>query len=108
MTVLHFDDAIAFVGQRRIMGNQDQRRAGFSQPVEQQCHHGLAGRLIKIAGWFISENQRRPRGDSPGEADALLLAARKLGRIMIETVAKADRLQFGAGLGFRIGNASKF
>ncbi len=53
-----------------------------------------AGGGVEIAGRLVGEDQRRARGDGAGDGHALLLAARKLRRIMGEAMAEADRFQF--------------
>ena len=57
---------------------------------EQEVHHLQAGVAVEIAGGLVGEQKLRPRRGGARERHALLLAAGKLRRIMIEPVAEAD------------------
>jgi hypothetical protein len=69
-----------------------------SSSASSTCDAGLA---VERAGGFVAEQHLGPLGDGAGDGDALLLAARKLGREMVHPVRQADALQrlFG-GIGF--------
>ena len=56
-----------------------------------------AGRGVEVAGRLVGEDQRRARRGRAGDGDALLLAARKLRRVMGQAVAEADRFELGGG-----------
>ena len=90
------------------MGDHQQGCAGFAPPLEQQLDNIVPGCDIEIAGRLVGEDQRRARGNGAGDGNTLLLAARKLGGIMIEPVAKADCFQFRTGACLRIGLSGKF
>ena len=89
------DHALAAFGQRRIVGDDHQRRAGFRAAFKQQVGHGVAGRGVEIARRLVGEDQRRTRGDGAGDGHALLLAARKLRGVVIGAMAEAHGGQFG-------------
>jgi hypothetical protein len=55
----------------------------------QGTKHLRRGFRIEIAGRFIGQQQTRLVGKSTRNGDALLLAARKLRRLVIETFAQA-------------------
>ena len=92
----HPDHAVAARGQRRIVGDERERRAASRRKIEHEVHDRAAGRLVEIAGRLVGDQQRRPRGKRAGQRHALLLAAGKLRRIMVEAVAEAHLLEFGA------------
>ena len=49
-------------------------------------------RRVEVAGRLVGEQHGRPAHEGAGDGDALLLAARKLGRLVPEPVGQADRL----------------
>ncbi len=63
--------------------------------------HLHAAGAVERSGWLVAEQHFRPLGDGAGHGDALLLAAGKLGREMIEPIRKPDELQRRLG-GHRI------
>src|SRR5262245_28899310 len=66
----------------------------------------LLGRTcVEVSGRFIGDNQGRIGDDGPGDADALLLAARKLPRTMPEAVRQPDEVQRGKHLALALGAA---
>ncbi len=75
--------------------------------VRQQRHHRFAIRGIQIAGWFVREQDGRVSGQCASHCNTLLLAARKLRRIMANAMQHADfferlmhhLLAFGRGHG---------
>ena len=79
------------------MGDDEKGRAGIALAGEEQVENRIAGGGIEIAGRLVGEEDLRTRGHRPGDRDALLLAARKLGGIMGETVAETDRLKLPRG-----------
>ena len=90
----HADDAVAARRERRIVGHQRQRRAALGGQREQQFDDRLARGLVEIAGGLVGDQQRRSRRQRAGQRDALLLAARELGRIMADALREADGGQF--------------
>ena len=64
------------------------------RPAEEPEH--LGRRLaVEVAGGLVSEDQLGSAGEGPGDGDALLLAARQLGRTMPEPVAETDGVDDG-------------
>ena len=82
---------------RRVMGDDQQARAGRAGALEQQVDDPGAGRAVEVAGRLVGQQQARARRGGAGDRHALLLAARQLRRIMVQAMAKPDRLQFGRG-----------
>ena len=79
-----------------IVRHQHQRGAGVAIQPEEHLDDRPAGLRIEIAGGLVGEENLRPVDEGPGERDALLLAAGKLERVMLEPVAQADpREQLG-------------
>src|SRR3546814_17782438 len=79
--VLHLDDPSASFGERRIMGDDEQCRAGRVLAREEQVDDGRAGRSVQIAGRLVGEDDRRTGRNPARNGNALLLAAGKLRRI---------------------------
>jgi len=71
---------------------RDQRGAAFApNEAEELAEHGIGGVLVEIACRLVGENERRFVCESPGYGDALLLAAGKLGRPVIEPLRQSKR-----------------
>ena len=64
----------------------------FVQPLE-HLQDFLARAGIQISGRFVGQQDRRMIHQGPGNGNALLLAAGKLRRLVIEALAKADAFQ---------------
>ena len=87
------DDAVHLGGEALVVGG-DQRGAAFAaHQVQELGEDGVGGVLVEIAGRLVGEHQRRLVGERAGDRDALLLAARQLGRAMLEPLAKAERAE---------------
>ena len=61
---------------------------------EQQIDDLLAGVFVEIAGRLVGDQDRRIGRQRARERDALLLAAGKFRRIMVQPLAEADRREF--------------
>ena len=74
------------LGDLRLVGDQDD---GDSLLVEllKDGHHFEGGAAIEITGRFIGQQQGRPVDQRAGNGHALLLAAGKLGGIVVEAVS---------------------
>src|SRR5215475_3443846 len=75
------------------MRNQNQSRAFLSIQLHQQLQHVPAILGIKIPRRLISEQYSRLHHERARKRDALLLATRKLDRIMISSFHQSDALQ---------------
>ena len=80
-----------------------ERGAALDVAGEQQIDHLRAGGLVEIAGRLVGDQDRRIGRERAGERDALLLAAGKLRRIMMQPLGQADLGQF---LARAVGTAS--
>jgi len=96
-SVGQIEPALAAFGERRIMGNQQQRRAEPCMLVEQIIDDRLAGRAVEIAGRLVGQQQRGAGDKGARNRDALLLAAGKLPRIMPEAMPEPDPRQRSLG-----------
>ena len=77
----------------RIMGDEEQRRAVLALEREQQIDDLRSGLLVEIAGRLVGEDDPGARRERARDGDALLLAARKLARIVGQPVAEPDALE---------------
>ena len=75
MAVLDYHGAAAQPGQLRVVGDQDQRRAGLLGGAEHQLHDAVAGAAVQITGRLIGQQKRRAGNQGAGQGDTLLLAA---------------------------------
>jgi len=75
------------------VGHDEQDRLLLAMQREQQVRNDTGGRFVEIAGRLIAQQQQRSADQRTGERDALLLAARQLGRAMIETRGESDLLE---------------
>jgi len=91
------DRALAQPGKRQIMCDEHQSRTTLALERENEIDDRAAGGLVEIAGRFVGDEDRRVRCDGARDGDALLLAAGKLGRIVVHAMAEPDIAQFGLG-----------
>ena len=73
------------------------RHAALGMLGEQQIDDLLAGGLVEIAGRLVRDEDRGIGRQRARQRDALLLAAGKLRRIMVQSVAETDRRKFLRG-----------
>ena len=81
------------LGGVRIVRDHDDGLAVLAVERLQQVEDLVAGLAIEIAGRLVAEQQRRIGDDRARDADALLLAARELPRVVLRAVGQADDLQ---------------
>ena len=86
----HLDHAARAGGERGIVRDQHQRGAGFAIQPEEHLDDRAARLRIEIAGGLIGEKDLRPMDESAGQRHALLFAAGKLERVMMEPLGEAD------------------
>ena len=80
------------------MGDDDDGAALFAAGGLQQRQHLLAGLVVQRAGRFVAQQNFGVFGQRPRNGNALLLAARKLGREIVLALAQADLVQHGVGV----------
>jgi hypothetical protein len=78
-----------------IVGDHDDGLAVLFVQRLQQVEDFVAGLAIQVAGGFVAEQQRGIGDDGARDADALLLAARQLARLVFHAIAEADQRQRG-------------
>ena len=77
----------------RVVRHHHDRLAVLAVERLQQIEDLVAGLAIEVAGRLVAEQQRRVGDDGAGDADALLLAARELARIVVHALGEADDRQ---------------
>ena len=92
---------------RGVVGHQHKRHAALVVLGEQEVDDLLSRGLIEISSGFVRDQDCRIRRQGAGKGHALLLAARQLRGIMMQSVAKPDRHQFLRGAPRRIGVAGE-
>jgi hypothetical protein len=68
---------------------EDKRGAGLGVEVEEQFDDAMACLAIEIAGWFVREENLRTIDERACDGHALLLAARELGGIVMQSFAQS-------------------
>src|SRR4051794_14533317 len=91
------DGAVAALREMRIVGHEHERRAAVALQREEQVDDRVAGLVVEVAGRLVGNENRRVRRDRPSNGDALLLAARKLRRIMVQPLAQAHSRKLALG-----------
>ena len=83
--------------ERGIMRHQHERHAALAMLGEQQIDDLVSGCLVEISGRLVREQDRGVGRERTRDGNPLLFAARQLRRIMMQSLTKADRLQFARG-----------
>src|ERR687887_221982 len=81
------------LGQPGIVRHDDRRDPEAMVQLDEELVDALARRLVEVARGLVRQQQARLEDQRPCERDALLLAARKLARLVVEPVAEPDDLQ---------------
>ncbi|MCY1417818.1 hypothetical protein D9M71_333600 [compost metagenome] len=75
------------------MGDQDDGQLQFLVDLRQQLQHRGGGLRVEGAGGLVAEQDLRPAGQRAGDADALLLPAGKLRRVLARVLDEADAVE---------------
>jgi hypothetical protein len=91
VAVAHADDALGPGGNVVFVGDHDD---GLAHGVElrQALHNLVAGLGVEVAGRLVGQDDTGIIDQSPGDGDALLLAAGQLHGAVIEAIAQADHV----------------
>ncbi len=102
MAIAEFDDAPCMLRHVVVVGDQQH---GMTLLVElaQQAHDLFAAMAVERAGRLVGENDGAAVHQRARDRDALLLAAGKLARPMLQPVAQAERGQDFVGAGDALG-----
>jgi hypothetical protein len=90
MAVLEREDPVHVAGQFHVVGRDQGGGALVADHVVQGLEHSLGGGGIEVAGRLVGQQQAGLVGQGAGDGDALLLAARHLGRLVVETFGQAQ------------------
>src|SRR5262245_3644123 len=77
-------------GRARVVGDHDDGLAHLVDRTAQEAEDLAAGARVDVAGGLVGEHDPGPAGQGPGHGDPLLLAARQLGRAVLQPVAETD------------------
>src|SRR5580704_5774244 len=91
------NSATGAVGESRIVRYQDQGRAFALVEGKQQLEHMPAILAVQVTGGLIGQQNRRTDHEGARQSNALLLAARKLDRIVIAAVWQTHAFEQLAG-----------
>ena len=104
----HAHHAVAARREIGVVGDEHERRAALGDGARTSVDDLAAGRLVEIAGRLVGDEDRGMRRQRARERDALLLAARKLRRIMREALAEPDRCELAPSRALeRVGGAGE-
>ena len=87
---MHVQHAIAAHGEFAIVSDQHESRAALALAAEQKLDDFAPGCLVEVSGRLVGDDDGRIGGERAGERDTLLLAAGKLGGIMVEPLCEPD------------------
>ncbi len=87
------DDTIRHPGQGAVVRDDEYGLARLPAGVLQQLQHRLAGLVVQRTGRLVAEDHLGVLCQCAGDGNALLLAARKLGREVIHAVGKPQFCQ---------------
>ena len=89
----HEHDAVRPRRRGGIVGDHDQRAAALVDRLAQERQHGAPGARVERAGRLVGEHHARFADEGASDGDALLLAARELGRPVAAALVEADALE---------------
>ncbi len=73
-----------------LVGDQHDGQAQFAVDLGQQLQHLAGGLRVEGAGGLVAQQDLRPGAQRPGDADALLLPAGELRRVLVGVLLQAD------------------
>src|SRR5215470_9848560 len=76
-----------------VMGDEDQSPASFAARPREKCGDLTCVLVVEVADRLVGEDERGIVDESPGNRDALLLAAAQFRRPVPSAIAKADRVE---------------
>jgi hypothetical protein len=83
-------DPVGALGEREVVRHEDERGARVAVELLHHPDDAAPGLLVEVAGRLVGEEDLRPVRERARERDPLLLAAGKLGGIMVEALPEAD------------------
>lgn len=87
------DLAVHLPSEIEIMRRDQRGEAGSTGKRDQRAEDMLGGMRVEIAGRLVRQQQPRAVGDGAADGDALLFAARKFARQVVEPLAEAEEAQ---------------
>ena len=91
-TVAHLDRAVRAAADALVVRDDDQREPVGVQ-LAQELHDLIGGLRVERARGLVGPHDARPTGERAGDGDALLLAARQLGRAVLQAARRARRVR---------------
>src|ERR1017187_858985 len=86
------------LGGVRVVRHHHHGLAEFLVQAHQNGEHFERGRGVQVAGGLVGQNQRRVGDDGARHSDTLLLAAGKLSRQVMQSIAEAHQGERGGGV----------
>jgi hypothetical protein len=105
---LQCNDAPGLLGQVPVVGHEHQGRSHRCVELEDQAYDVVRRFRVKIARGLVREENFRPVHKGARYGNALLLAAGKLGRIVVQPPLEADPFEKISGAVARMVRAANF
>ena len=87
LAVAHDQDPVGVRRDPRVVGDQHRRLMLLTAQTRQQRHHLVPARPVEVSGRLVGEQERRRRGERPGQRDPLLLSTGDLlGAVALEAM----------------------
>ena len=93
LAVPDVDDPVGVVGHVRLVGHEEHGDTHLLVEPDEGGDDLLAGAAVQIACRLVGQDERWPGYQRAGDGHPLLLPARKLRRLVVDTVGEPDRLQ---------------
>src|ERR1700730_15322718 len=91
--VTHVQDAMSVCGRFRIMRDHHDGLAQISIELAQEAENALGTFRVEIASRLVRENDFRLTDNGAGKSDALLFAAGKLRRLVLQASSEAKKIR---------------
>src|SRR5574337_2147313 len=86
LALLQVANDCGVVSGARVVGYHEDSLLESAVQATEDVEHLFRGMSIQVAGGLVGDDQRRIGDDGPGNRYTLLLAARKLARVVLNTV----------------------
>jgi hypothetical protein len=105
LPVAQLEHPVGDIDQGRIVRGDDGRDILTDHEGVDQVHDHAPGMGVELAGWFVGQQEPGPIGQSTGDSDPLLLAARQFVRAVTTALAEPDEVEQNARPFVALGNS---
>src|SRR5262245_53847595 len=86
-------DAVGPLSGAGVVSDEEDCLRERAAELFEEVENLLGGFCIEVAGWLVGDDKSRIRHESPGDANALLLAAGELPGSVVHPILQADERQ---------------